>query len=152
MDKPPIQPATQTTTRPSPSGRPPARRSQLPGSGSPHPQPVLAVTPGATELPFAELPSPELPRSEAPAEPGEEPFSPGRDSPSKPLVATSTFDPLAQPLAFVSGGLVALLTLIVPLTSVLTDRRHLNEGGSIAEPAALPIDGSARSESDRPSR
>jgi hypothetical protein len=47
---------------------------------------------------------------------------------------------------------VALLTLIVPLTSVLTDRHHLNEAGSIGEPAVLPIDGSAGSESDRPTR
>jgi len=152
MDKPPIQPATQTTTRPSPAGRPQARRYQFPGSGTPHPQPVLAVTPGATQLPTPELTTTEPPTSEAPLETSEEPFSPARDNPPQPLVANTTFDPLAQPLAFVTGGLVALLTLIVPLTSVLTDRRHLNEGGSIADPVALPMDGSAGSDSDRPPR
>lgn len=133
MDKPPIQPA-RPTTRPSPAGPLPARRSQYPGAGIP---PFNAEA--TVSHPIGGPPTPEMTASEPSAEPGEDPFSPGQES-SRRRRSAAPPDPLTQPLAIVGGGLVALLTLLVPLASVLADRRPLNLSGSVVAPTLLPLD------------
>lgn len=54
--------------------------------------------------------------AETAADPGKDPYSPGL-----PLPATS--DPLAESIGAMLGALLALLTLVVPLLGVLSDRR-----------------------------
>lgn len=140
MNKPTIHPSTQGTTanRPSPAGTLLTRRSQFPGTALPCPQVVdLAVT-----LPTPDLLTPELHPSDRPTELGEEPFSPSHNGTRKSSSSIAATDPLAQPMAIVSGGLIALLSLLVPLISVLADRDHQPETGTIPAPPALQFDGS----------
>ncbi|MFM7732953.1 MAG: hypothetical protein ACKO6F_05745 [Cyanobium sp.] len=54
--------------------------------------------------------------AETAADPGKDPYSP-----VLPLPATS--DPLAESIGAMLGALLALLTLVVPLLGVLSDRR-----------------------------
>lgn len=54
--------------------------------------------------------------SEAEADPGEDPYSPGLHSPGEG-------DPLAETFGALAGALLAMLTLVVPLLGVVSDRR-----------------------------
>jgi hypothetical protein len=89
-------------------------------AGSPRPlrsrAPLTALTPGEVEADDA---APE-PIGDA----GDEP------PPARSLPAHAA-DPLSLPLAFLGGALIALLTILVPLATVVADRsRGLSEGST----------------------
>ncbi|MEB3321650.1 MAG: hypothetical protein VKI81_02385 [Synechococcaceae cyanobacterium] len=72
------------------------------------------------------------------SEPAEDPDSPGPPSDPLPLLVSGPpADPLSLPLAFLGGSLIALLTLLVPLATVVVDRRVAPLDGSPA-PVRLP--------------
>ncbi len=110
---------TRTPPRPPTARTLPPRRSSLQGLSTLH-SPA-----GATGN---EFPSPH--HGEIPGESPEEPHSPGHPYPQRlsPGTAVHPPDPLAQPLAFVGGSLIALITVLVPLASVVL-------GGNAAPPA-----------------
>lgn len=78
-----------------------------------------------------------------PAESGEESHSPGlTGSQSRALPAA---DPLDQPLAFLGGATIALITLLVPLASVMVERGSLQSGDTMPVEPALQSDRSGQS-------
>jgi hypothetical protein len=61
------------------------------------------------------------PGSELEENPGEDPYSPGFHSPGSR--SAGAVDPLAETLGAMAGALLAMLTLVVPLLGVISDRR-----------------------------
>jgi hypothetical protein len=119
-----------TTPRPSPAGPLSKRHSQLPGTSVPCPQ---AANPALT-----------MPEAVLPAESGEDPYSPASDATRRrlPSAPASPADPLEQPLAFLGGATIALLTLFLPLASVMTQRPDVPSTSAIPALPALQSDGS----------
>jgi hypothetical protein len=121
---------TFTSSRPSPAGPLPARRSQRPGPSIPCPQAALPLTAPAAETAL-------------PPEPGEDPPRPGsKGTQARALATAAPLDPLDQPLAFLGGVTIALITALVPLASVMAERENLGSGNAVPAPTALLLEGS----------
>lgn len=84
---------------------------------------ISSSSPRSTQTGTATAP-PELPAAE------EEPESPGRSSRQLQPFAAGP-DPLAEGLAFVAGTALAVITLLVPLATVVHDARPPDSGETV---------------------